>query len=228
MINTLTFPQTFRISEIIFSALRNSVWNEFETYFCNMCYKEIFDMLCLPAAFTLFFPWLILRLWRWRRHVPPKRRLTFNGLHGVISRKAELFITTGVRTSNPTFEIVRPSNTHICSFGAVHTLIRSVRALTTGLATGGAAECDLHQSVLKYLHYIFSGNQPWSRWIEIQTFRKMSVSISSRATGDGSSPLFPKSHKSIPSWNGWFLWWLTELACHKSLKSNSIRSRQII
>jgi hypothetical protein len=37
-----------------------------------------------------------------RRHVPPKRRLTFNGLHGVISQKTELFITTAVRTSNPT------------------------------------------------------------------------------------------------------------------------------
>jgi hypothetical protein len=35
------------------------------------------------------------------RHVPPKRRLTFNGLHGVISHKIELFITTAVRTSNP-------------------------------------------------------------------------------------------------------------------------------
>jgi hypothetical protein len=30
-----------------------------------------------------------------------KRRLTFNGLHGVISQKIELFITTAVRTSNP-------------------------------------------------------------------------------------------------------------------------------
>jgi hypothetical protein len=28
--------------------------------------------------------------------------LTFNGLHGVISRKIELFLTTAVRTSNPT------------------------------------------------------------------------------------------------------------------------------
>jgi hypothetical protein len=28
--------------------------------------------------------------------------LTFNGLHGVISPKIELFITTAVRTSNPT------------------------------------------------------------------------------------------------------------------------------
>jgi hypothetical protein len=29
--------------------------------------------------------------------------LTFNGIHGVISQKTELFITTGVSTSNPTF-----------------------------------------------------------------------------------------------------------------------------
>jgi hypothetical protein len=28
--------------------------------------------------------------------------MTFNGLHGVISQKIELFITTAVRTSNPT------------------------------------------------------------------------------------------------------------------------------
>jgi hypothetical protein len=32
--------------------------------------------------------------------VPPKCLLTFNGLHGVISQKIELFITTAVRTSN--------------------------------------------------------------------------------------------------------------------------------
>jgi hypothetical protein len=40
--------------------------------------------------------------------------LTFNGLHGVISQKLELFITTAVRTSNPAilympakFEVLR-------------------------------------------------------------------------------------------------------------------------
>jgi hypothetical protein len=27
--------------------------------------------------------------------------MTFNGLHGFISQKTELFITTGVKTSNP-------------------------------------------------------------------------------------------------------------------------------
>jgi hypothetical protein len=34
------------------------------------------------------------------RHVPPKRRLTLNITHGVISQKAE-FITTAVSISNP-------------------------------------------------------------------------------------------------------------------------------
>jgi hypothetical protein len=37
---------------------------------------------------------------RWRRYVPSKR-LTSNGLHGVISEKMVLFITTAVRSSNP-------------------------------------------------------------------------------------------------------------------------------
>jgi hypothetical protein len=35
------------------------------------------------------------------RHIPPKRRLTFNELHGVISQKTEVFVTAAVRTSNP-------------------------------------------------------------------------------------------------------------------------------
>jgi hypothetical protein len=36
--------------------------------------------------------WLIPRPWRWRWHVPPKRRLTFNGLHGVIPQKIRLLM----------------------------------------------------------------------------------------------------------------------------------------
>jgi hypothetical protein len=31
----------------------------------------------------------------------PKRRLTFNGIHGVIAQKIALFINIAVRTSNP-------------------------------------------------------------------------------------------------------------------------------
>jgi hypothetical protein len=40
--------------------------------------------------------------WRWRPHASPKRRLIFIDLHEVISQKIEIFITTAVRTSNPT------------------------------------------------------------------------------------------------------------------------------
>jgi hypothetical protein len=53
-----------------------------------------------------FLPRFILLPWRWRRHVPLKRRVTCNGLHGVISQKIVLFITTTVRTSNPKRKIL--------------------------------------------------------------------------------------------------------------------------
>jgi hypothetical protein len=54
---------------------------------------------CFHVGFLLS---LFFRLWRWRRYVPQKHWLTLNGLHGVISQKMVLFITTAVRTSNPT------------------------------------------------------------------------------------------------------------------------------
>jgi hypothetical protein len=38
-----------------------------------------------------YFAPLILRPWRWRRYDPPKCRLTFNGLHGVISQTIVLY-----------------------------------------------------------------------------------------------------------------------------------------
>jgi hypothetical protein len=39
-----------------------------------------------------------------RRYVSSKPRLTCSRLHGVISWKTELFIITGVRTTNPKME----------------------------------------------------------------------------------------------------------------------------
>jgi hypothetical protein len=36
------------------------------------------------------------------KNVPPKRWSTFNGLHGVETQRTVVFITTAVRTSNPT------------------------------------------------------------------------------------------------------------------------------
>jgi hypothetical protein len=44
----------------------------------------------LPASHW-FLAWLVLRPWRLWLHVPPNRRLTFNGLHGILSQKIELF-----------------------------------------------------------------------------------------------------------------------------------------
>jgi hypothetical protein len=43
---------------------------------------------------------------KWRQYVPPKCQMTFNRLHGIIYQKTELFITTAVRTSNPTILIL--------------------------------------------------------------------------------------------------------------------------
>jgi hypothetical protein len=53
--------------------------------------------IALPFTIITFFFYI---LWR---HVPPKRRLTFNGLHGAIPNEIELFITTTVRISNPAY-----------------------------------------------------------------------------------------------------------------------------
>jgi hypothetical protein len=49
-----------------------------------------------------FRAWLSLWPWIWRWCVPPKHRLNFSVLHGVISHKKKLVITSAVRTSNPT------------------------------------------------------------------------------------------------------------------------------
>jgi hypothetical protein len=43
---------------------------------------------------------LVLRRWRWMHYIPPKHRLTFNGLHGVIFQKVVFFVTTSMRTSD--------------------------------------------------------------------------------------------------------------------------------
>jgi hypothetical protein len=50
--------------------------------------------LCLVPVSRWFLACLMLLLWRWRRYVPPKCRLTFNGLHGVMFQKTELLRTT--------------------------------------------------------------------------------------------------------------------------------------
>jgi hypothetical protein len=53
--------------------------------------------LALPATCFMLVSWLILRPWRWRRHVPPKRPMTFTWLHDIF-QKIKLFITTAPRS----------------------------------------------------------------------------------------------------------------------------------
>jgi hypothetical protein len=62
--------------------------------------ENLKSWLCLPPACSLVC-WTILLPWRWRRYVSPKHRVQLDGLHGVISQKMILFITTAVKTSNP-------------------------------------------------------------------------------------------------------------------------------
>jgi hypothetical protein len=47
-----------------------------------------------PASSTCYLlqDWLIFRPRKWKRYVSPKRRLTFNGLYGIISQKTETLI----------------------------------------------------------------------------------------------------------------------------------------
>jgi hypothetical protein len=56
---------------------------------------------CLLPAYLLVLADFFLRPWKWRRYATPKRRLQLSRLHGVISQKMVLFITTAVRASNP-------------------------------------------------------------------------------------------------------------------------------
>jgi hypothetical protein len=68
-------------------------------------------------AFLQVVAELFLQPWRWRRYVPPKRRLQLNRLHGVISQKMILFITTAVRTSSPTKTYLIGPNQYTYGFG---------------------------------------------------------------------------------------------------------------
>jgi hypothetical protein len=54
-------------------------------------FKDVLAKQNLTSDSCWILAWLILRPWSCSRYVPPKRRLTFYGLHGVISQKIVLF-----------------------------------------------------------------------------------------------------------------------------------------
>jgi hypothetical protein len=69
----------------------NSIFNvAFEVLTAVVMKSSVFWDI-MPCSQALFSSWflarLILRPWRWRRYVTPKRQLTFSGLHGVVSQK---------------------------------------------------------------------------------------------------------------------------------------------
>jgi hypothetical protein len=55
-------------------------------------------LLTLVHRSRIFLPW------RWRRYVPPKRRLT-QDLHSATSKKTAFFIVTAVKASNRTIDM---------------------------------------------------------------------------------------------------------------------------
>jgi hypothetical protein len=71
--------------------------NEHSTLFSNINFNTIKSSVFYDIRW--FLAWFIHRTWRWMRHVAPKLRLTFKGLH-VIFQKKKLFMTNGVTTSN--------------------------------------------------------------------------------------------------------------------------------
>jgi hypothetical protein len=96
--NSITQNIRVHIS-VLAEALRD--WFEFHSKWTDTCriygshsssYEGFYEYLAglLPVS-RWFLVWLILRPWRWMKHVLRKRRLTFSGLHGVISQKIELF-----------------------------------------------------------------------------------------------------------------------------------------
>jgi hypothetical protein len=49
-------------------------------------------LLCMPSVFTLVTCSAYSSPWKWRRCVPSKRQLIFNGLHGVVTQKIVLYL----------------------------------------------------------------------------------------------------------------------------------------
>jgi hypothetical protein len=79
----------------------------------NRCFKETYSLRFQGRRISSarnrvkaggwFLARLILRSWRRKCYISPKRRLAFNRLYGVISQKRVLFINAAVRTSSPTY-----------------------------------------------------------------------------------------------------------------------------
>jgi hypothetical protein len=113
---------------------------------CRLLQETSRQQLSKVPASHWFLPWRILWPWRWRRHVPQKHRLTFNGLHYVISQNIELFrrsqFTASNTVSSTAILILRVRSS---GRGPGKPSIFSVRVPNMGTETGTSGLPDMKQ-----------------------------------------------------------------------------------
>jgi hypothetical protein len=124
------------------------------------------------GASRALFAWLILRPWRWSRHVPPKRRLIFNRLCGVLSQKIELFIAIVVCLRHVSVHVIR----RVCN-SAVLTLVHYTQNYWGfGLCSSSGILQTREHSVLRGCHTLL-GPLELIRSAGLHRWRSLSVGI---------------------------------------------------
>jgi hypothetical protein len=63
--------------------MKNSIFCDISPYISLKTNRTFWGTCFISASW--FLDWLVFRPWTRRRHVPPKRRLIFNGLHGIMT-----------------------------------------------------------------------------------------------------------------------------------------------
>jgi hypothetical protein len=102
--------------------------------------------------------------------ITPRSRLTFNGLHRVISQKTELFITKAVRTSNPT-NLVFSRTLYETDAWDTPSKLKHVFVTCTNMTN--TRTCD---AVLKSLSSFSS--QYWSSWCKLLSINTVYAIVS--------------------------------------------------
>jgi hypothetical protein len=119
----------------------------------------------LPAL-CLFLASFILLPWGWRRHVSPRRQLTFTRLHGVVSQNMGHFTTTVGRTSNHAEnQVVIVNIIHITlRLRNILVLLRWSRDSVVGVATGYRLDDRGFRVLVPVGSRIFSSSHPDRLW----------------------------------------------------------------
>jgi hypothetical protein len=134
----------------------------------QMASRSACSLLCLPPAFTLVSCSAYSSTLKWRWHVNPKRCLTFNGLHGVISQKTKFFKdNVSLMTSHHYVKEYRPAQLvlragNIFKFSAAdrknYTYEYSIKLL------------NKHCVCAKYTHYAKDTAKQGAGWKEVPSF----------------------------------------------------------